>query len=51
MGLQGVRLSNWATSEDWIYDHINFSIITIIQVYGLTATAKKAEVEQFYEDL
>ena len=45
VGLQGVRMSNWATSEDWICDHIKFSIITIIQVYGLTATAKEAEVE------
>ena len=25
--------------------------ITVIQVYALTSNAKKAEVEQFYEDL
>ena len=25
--------------------------ITVIQVYGLTGNAEKAEVEQFYEDL
>ena len=46
------KCSTWVQSQKWLNDLCSFPFnITVIQVYVPTRNAKKAEVEQFYDDL